>query len=72
MFAYIILACHVSITSVSLDCSWKVKKVFETEQACDVFENGYVLSKGEQLGICDSVEPGTKAGDKRPALVIKK
>lgn len=72
MFGYIVLACHISFSSPKLECTWQVKKVFDTEQACEVFENSYTLGKSEQIGICDDVEPGTKPGDARPALVIKK
>lgn len=72
MFGFLVLACHISISSMKLECEWQVKKVFETEQACEVYESGYTLRKGEQVGICDELDPGVKEGDKRPILTLKK
>jgi hypothetical protein len=37
-----------------------------------VYENEYTLGKGEQIGICDELDPGVKEGDKRPILTLKK
>ena len=72
MFGFIVMACHISISSMKLECDWNVKKTFPTEQACNVYENEYTLGKGEQVGICDEVDPGVKEGDKRPILTLKK
>lgn len=72
MFGFILLACHISVSSMSLQCDWTVKKVFDDEQACEVYENSYTLKKGEQVGICDELDPGVKEGDKRPILTLKK
>lgn len=71
MFAFIILACHFSVSTQKLTCEWEVQKLFSTEQACDVYENDYVYRRGEQMGICDDVEPKTREGDKRPIFSIK-
>lgn len=72
MFGFVVMACHISFTSAKLDCSWIVKKTFPTEQACNVYESGYTLGKGEQVGICDELDQDAKEGDKRPILILKK
>lgn len=72
MFGYIVLACHISFTSVKLDCSWIVRKQFDTLEACEVYDESYVLRKGERFGNCDELKAGAKEGDRTPALIIQK
>lgn len=72
MIGFIVLACHISFSSAKLDCSWNVKETFPTVAACEAYDQAYELRKGEQMSTCDELDPGVKAGDKRPALVIQK
>lgn len=72
MFAYIVMACHISLMSTNLTCDWIVNKTFETETACEEYKAGYTLKSGEQFGTCDELKEGLKAGDKTPILYLKK
>lgn len=72
MIGYLVLACHISFTSIKLDCSWVVRKQFETMEACEIYDQTYSLRKGEQLGNCDELTPDAKEGDKTPVIIIQK
>ncbi|QXL90401.1 hypothetical protein [Salmonella phage NINP13076] len=72
MFGFIVMACHISLTTMKLECNWIVKETFTEENACNVYEKGYNLLKGEQFGLCDELKNGAKKGDNHPILILKK
>uniref|UniRef100_A0AAU8GFJ4 Uncharacterized protein n=1 Tax=Salmonella phage vB_SEnST11_KE22 TaxID=3161173 RepID=A0AAU8GFJ4_9CAUD len=72
MYGFIIMACHISFTSMKMECDWTIKETFKDENACNVYESGYTLGKGEQFALCDELKDGAKKGDKRPILTLKK
>lgn len=72
MFGFIVMACHISVTTMKLECNWIVKETFTEEKACNVYESGYNLLKGEQFGLCDELKDGVKKGDKTQILYLKK
>lgn len=72
MIGFLVLACHISFTNVSLQCDWEVRKTFKTVAECTTHENSYTLLKGEHIAMCDELKDGVKVGDTIQAVVIKK